>query len=134
MRDYGRKRPRKVMQLSAQPYALLGHDLIRKVEQLFGAMPYSAAISGRGMLEMLSDIWRHKASAAELQRAMHDFVAAPSTVRIDGTWKKEPAIIYSNYDTHITVVCHMNGAFRTAMTLREKQAWHLWHDHAIGGG
>ena len=76
----------------------------------------------------------NKASAAELQRAMHDFVAAPSTVRIDGTWKKDPAIIYSNYDTHVTVVCHMNGTFRTAMTLREKQAWHLWHDHAIGGG
>jgi uncharacterized protein YukE len=76
----------------------------------------------------------NKASAAELERAMHDFVAKPSTVRIDGTWKKEPAIIYSNYDTRMTVVCRPDGAFRTAMTLGEKQAWHLWHHHAIGGG
>jgi Colicin D len=75
-----------------------------------------------------------RASAAELERAMHDFVAAPSTVRIDGTWKKEPAIIYSNYDTQVTIVCRPDGSFRTVMELRERQAWHLWHDHAIGGG
>lgn len=75
----------------------------------------------------------NKASAAELDRAMQDFVAAPSTVRIDGTWKKEPAIIYANYDTQVTVVCHRDGTFWTTIKVQGKQNWHLWHDHAIGG-
>jgi uncharacterized protein YukE len=75
----------------------------------------------------------NRASAAELQQAMQDFVARPSTVRIDGTWKKEPAIIYSDYDTRATVVCHVDGSFWTTMRLRDKQVWHLWHDHALGG-
>jgi hypothetical protein len=76
----------------------------------------------------------NKASAAELNRAMQHFVAAPSTLRIDGTWKRQPAIMYSDYDTHVTVVCHVDGSFWTTMKLSDKQAWYLWHDHAIGGG
>jgi hypothetical protein len=75
----------------------------------------------------------NKASAAELERAMQDFVAAPSTVRIDGTWKKQPAIMYTDYDTHVTVVCHVDGTYWTTIKVQGKQAWHLWHDHAIGG-
>ena len=75
-----------------------------------------------------------KASAAELKQAMTDFVARPSTVRIDGTWKKDAAIIYSDYDTRVTVVCHADGSFWTVMRLEDLQAWHLWHDHALGGG
>jgi hypothetical protein len=75
----------------------------------------------------------NKASAAELERAMQDFVAAPSTVRIDGTWRKESAIIYTDYDTHVTIVCHRDGTFWTTMKVQGKQVWHLWHDHAIGG-
>lgn len=76
----------------------------------------------------------NKASAAELDRAMHDFVAKRSTVRIDGTWKKQPAIIYTNYDTQVTVVCRADGSYWTTMKLGDEQAWYLWHDHAIGGG
>jgi uncharacterized protein YukE len=75
-----------------------------------------------------------KASSADLDHAMRDFVAALSTVRIDGTWKKQPAIMYTDYDTQVTVVCHVDGRFWTTIKLGEKQAWHLWHDHAIGGG
>jgi uncharacterized protein YukE len=75
----------------------------------------------------------NKASAADLDRAMQDFVAAPSTVRIDGTWRKQPAIIYTNYDTQVTVVCHRDGTFWTTMKVQGNQSWHLWHDHAIGG-
>jgi Colicin D len=73
-------------------------------------------------------------SSAEFRRAMHDFVAEPSTVRIDGTYRKEPAVIYANYDNKKALVCQPDGRFRTTMTLREEQAWHLWHDHALGGG
>jgi hypothetical protein len=75
-----------------------------------------------------------KASAAEFERVMQDFVAQPSTVRIDGTWKRQPAMIYSNYDTRITVVCHPNGKFWTTMELHDVPYWHMWHDQSIGGG
>jgi uncharacterized protein YukE len=75
-----------------------------------------------------------KASAADLHRAMQDFVSAPSTVRIDGTLRKQPAIIYTNYDTKVTVVCHGDGTFWTTMKVQGQQSWHLWHDQAIGGG
>ena len=76
----------------------------------------------------------NKASAAELDRAMRDFVAHRSTVRIDGTWKRQPAMIYTNYDSRVTVVCHLDGEFWTTVSLGQKQYWHLWHDNAIGGG
>jgi hypothetical protein len=75
-----------------------------------------------------------KASSDELDRAMKNFVARPSTVRIDGTWKNHLAIMYSDYDTGTTVVCHTDGSFWTTVTAQGKQLWHLWHDHAIGGG
>jgi hypothetical protein len=73
------------------------------------------------------------ATAADLDRAMRDFVAQPSTVRINGTWQKEPAIIYTDYDTGTTVVCHTDGDFWTTITAQGRQFWHLWHDQAIGG-
>jgi hypothetical protein len=73
-------------------------------------------------------------SSADLERAMREFVAQPSTVRINGTWHKQPAMMYSNYDTHVTVVCDVDGTYWTTMKLKDKQFWHLWHDQAIGGG
>jgi Colicin D len=74
-----------------------------------------------------------RASATELDRAMRDFVGQPSTVRIAGTYKKQPAIIYSEYDTGTTVVCHIDGTFWTAIDAKTAQRWHLWHDSALGG-
>jgi hypothetical protein len=76
----------------------------------------------------------NKASAADLDRAMHDFVAKPSTVRIDGTWKKQPAILYTDYDTGTTIVCYPDGDFWTTVTAQGRQLWHLWHDQSMGGG
>jgi hypothetical protein len=74
-----------------------------------------------------------KASSAELNRAMQDFVAKPSTVRIDGTWKKQPAIMYTDYDSKVVVVCRPDGSFLSAFGMTSPQRWHLWHDGALGG-
>jgi Colicin D len=76
----------------------------------------------------------NKASSAALDKALRDFVAAPSTVRIDGTWKKQPAIMYSDYDTKVVVVSHADGSFWTALDMSARQHWHLWHDRSLGGG
>jgi hypothetical protein len=75
-----------------------------------------------------------KASAAELDRALRDFVAAPSTVRIDGTWKKQPAIMYTDYDSKLVVICEADGNFLSALDMGSRQHWHLWHDSSLGGG
>jgi hypothetical protein len=75
----------------------------------------------------------NKASAAELERAMQDFVAAPSTVRIDGTWKKQPAIMYTDYDSKVVVICRPGGEFLSTFGMTLPQRWHLWHDGALGG-
>jgi uncharacterized protein YukE len=75
-----------------------------------------------------------KASAAQLDRAMRDFVAQPSTVRIDGTWKQRPAMMYTNYDTGQVVLCHVDGRFMSAFVMKSRQRWHLWHNGSLGGG
>jgi uncharacterized protein YukE len=76
----------------------------------------------------------NKASAADLDQAMQDFVAAPSTVRIDGTWKKQPAIMYTDYDTRVVVICGPDGRFWSTFVMESRQRWHLWHDATLGGG
>ena len=76
----------------------------------------------------------NKTSAAELDRAMRHFVAQRSTVRIDGTWKKQPAIMYTDYDSKVVVICHSDGRFWSALEMKSKQHWHLWHDSSLGGG
>jgi hypothetical protein len=65
---------------------------------------------------------------------MQDFVSAPSTVRIDGTWKKEPAIMYTNYDSKVVVICEPDGRFWSTFVMQSRQRWHLWHDDMLGGG
>jgi Colicin D len=76
----------------------------------------------------------NKSSAAALDQAMQDFVSAPSTIRIDGTYRKQPAVMYTDYDSGTTVICHVDGRFWTTVNVQGRQAWHLWHDQSIGGG
>jgi uncharacterized protein YukE len=75
----------------------------------------------------------NKSSSAALNQAMQDFVVAPSTVRIDGLYKKQPAIMYTNYDSKVVVICKPDGTFWSMVEMRSKQRWHLWHDHSLGG-
>jgi Colicin D len=74
-----------------------------------------------------------RASATELDRAMKDFVARPSTVRIDGMYKKQPAIMYTDYDSKVVVICQPDGSFWSVVEMTQKQHWHLWHDTSLGG-
>lgn len=72
-------------------------------------------------------------NSAALDRALHEFVAAPTTVRIDAKWKEQPVLTYTDYDTRVVVVCRPDGAFWTTFVLRPEQCWHLWHDHVLHG-
>jgi Colicin D len=105
--------PQKVRPFSVRPRQGMTHH---KHAEVFGVSPnYS------------------KASAAELERAMHDFVGAPSTVRIDGTWKNQPAIMYTDYDSKVVVICQPDGRLWSTFVMESRQRWHLWHDGALGG-
>lgn len=75
----------------------------------------------------------NRANAADFQQAMKDFIAQPSTVRIDGTYAKEPAIMYTDYDSKVVVICQPDGSFWSVVEMEPKQHWHLWHDDSLGG-
>jgi hypothetical protein len=75
----------------------------------------------------------NKNSVDEFDDALRRFVAAPGTVRIDGTWHKQPAIIYADYDRRLTLVCHPDGRYWTAQPSTAGQYWWLWYTHRLGG-
>jgi hypothetical protein len=74
------------------------------------------------------------ANSAAFDRALHDFVARRSTVRINGTYRRQPAIFYADYDTQRVVICRSDGSFWSIYKVHEEQMWHLWHNYSLGGG
>lgn len=72
-------------------------------------------------------------TSAAFERSMRSFVAHPTTVRVDGRYKGKRAIMYTNYDSRIVVICRPNGDYWSAFRLRYTQWWHVWHDNALGG-
>jgi hypothetical protein len=75
----------------------------------------------------------NKETAAAHEDAIRGFVAAPTTIRINGSWNSQQAIVYADYDTRVVVICRRDGRYWTGFELRDEQFWHLWHDHAVGG-
>ena len=63
------------------------------------------------------------------------FVHAPTTVRIAGTFRERPAVIYADsVDMKRVVITELDGAFVSGYPLNRKQARRLWREHAIGIG
>ncbi len=73
-------------------------------------------------------------NAVAYQAALRRFVFSPDCVRIIGTWRGQPAVLYSDYDSGLVVVTRPDGAFWTVILVRTNRKWHLWFDHSLGGG
>lgn len=63
---------------------------------------------------------------------MRGFAEATSTVRIAGTYRGEPAILYADIvDMRRVVVARRNGDFWSAWSLSPEQARYVWERHAL---
>jgi len=71
---------------------------------------------------------------AEFRTALEDFINDPSTIRTEGTYNREPAILNYNEDTRQTVVQHPNGEYWTNYQISEQQLRHVIEDGNLGGG
>ena len=47
----------------------------------------------------------NRINAAAFDSALRRFVASDQTVRIDGKWLGQPAVIYADYDSRLVVIC-----------------------------
>jgi hypothetical protein len=68
-----------------------------------------------------------------LELAIGEFVINPETVRIDGQWRGQPCIYYTNYDTKVAVICRPDGDLWQIYKLSRKQHYRLWHEGRIAG-
>jgi hypothetical protein len=72
-------------------------------------------------------------NAAAFESALRRFVASDKTVRIEGKWVGQPAVIYADYDSRLVVICRPGGAFWSLFGLTHPQRWHLWYERSLGG-
>ncbi|MEE6258903.1 colicin D domain-containing protein [Plantactinospora sonchi] len=66
-------------------------------------------------------------------QALRDFVAAPGTLRVTGTYRGAPSILSYNPTDRRVVVQSIDGAFVTALRMSPTKLWHVQRDRALGG-
>ena len=63
---------------------------------------------------------------------MREFAEAGTTVRINGTYRREPAILYlDTVDMRRAVLARPSGEFWSTWVLTQQQASNLWERHAL---
>ena len=63
---------------------------------------------------------------------MNEFAGAGTTVRIDGSYRRAPAIIYvDTVDMRRAVLAHPDGQFWSTWVMKKEQAMNLWERHAL---
>jgi hypothetical protein len=66
------------------------------------------------------------------EQRMRDFAEAETTVRIDGTYRGRPAILYvDTVDMRRVVLTEPDAAFWSTWILRKQQAVNVWERHAL---
>jgi hypothetical protein len=66
------------------------------------------------------------------EQRMREFADAASTVRVTGTYRGEPAILYvDSVDMRRVVMARPNGDFWSAWSLSPNQARYVWERHAL---
>ncbi|MFD0972922.1 colicin D domain-containing protein [Plantactinospora endophytica] len=67
------------------------------------------------------------------EQALRDFIAAPGTLRVTGTYHRAPSILSYNPTDRRVVVQTIDGAFVTAFRMSPRHLWHVQRDRALGG-
>ena len=66
------------------------------------------------------------------ERRLREFAGAPDTVRIDGTYRGDPAILYlDTVDMRRTVLTYPDGTFWSTWLLDPRQMTNVWERHAL---
>jgi hypothetical protein len=75
----------------------------------------------------------NRVNAVAFVSALQRFVASDQTVRIEGRWAGQPAVIYADYDSRLAVICRPGDQFWSLFVLSPPQRWHLWYERSLGG-
>jgi hypothetical protein len=68
----------------------------------------------------------------EFDQHLREFAEAETTVRIDGSFRRQPAILYvDTVDMRRTVLAYPDGRFWSTWTLEEEQVVNVWERHAL---
>ena len=126
-----------------QAYALVYRDRDRLVEKAVASADQSARpfVADFPQLEAkykhADDLFDLPASGnprywPQFDWQMREFAQAGTTVRVDGTYRGDPAIFYlDTVDMRRTVLTHPDGTFWSTWALEETQAMNAWERHAL---
>jgi hypothetical protein len=74
-----------------------------------------------------------KSSAFKYENALHDFVKDSGTVRIEGTYLNDPAILNYNPSSGLIVVQSNDGSFVRGFKMSDQQAANVILRGSLGG-
>lgn len=124
-------------------FAFVYRDRDRLIAKALGSADQSARPL-RGEMQQLQKKYKHADQLFELpvkgnpqlwrqyEACMREFAEAPATVRIDGTYRAEKAILYvDTVDMRRTVFTHPDGSFWSTWLLDEDQVFNVWERRAL---
>ena len=124
-------------------FAFAYRDRERLIEKAVGSADQSARPL-RGEIQQLQKKYKHADQLFDLpvngnpqlwrqyEARMRGFAGAETTVRIDGTYRAEKAILYvDTVDMRRTVFTHPDGTFWSTWLLDEDQVFNVWERHAL---